>query len=134
MEPAAPPSAPLTATPATRPGVAAPLAYVYGGCDGATFNVHKSQGFASVHARTTCKISGLDNNVATNIGYVGWFGERYAMSYGNASGRGKATEAFAKSYCVGKGLQTWSASSTHRTTIGNTVYLARTGQNARFTC
>ena len=128
VDPAAPPGAPLTATPATLPGVATPLAYVYGGCDGATFNVHKSKGFASVHARTTCKTSGLDNNVATNIGYVGWFGERYAM------GRGKQTEASAKSYCVGKGKQTWSASSTHRTIIGNTVFLARTGNSASFTC
>lgn len=135
VEPAAPASAPLTATPTTTStGVLAPLAYLYGGCDGMTMNVHKSAGFASVHAKTYCRVSGHNKNVATNLGYVGWFGERYAMSYGSKSGNGLSVETFAKSVCSGKGWQTWRASSTHRTTIGNTVFLARTGDDSRFNC
>lgn len=103
-------------------------------CTGQTMNVHKSQGFASVHARTSCPTPGNNKNVSTSLGYIGWFGERYALSHGGKNGNGKTVETFAKSVCSGKGWQTWRSSSTHRVTIGSTVHLARTGDDSRFNC
>lgn len=103
-------------------------------CTGRTLNVHKSRGFASVHARTSCPMPGNNKNVSTNLGYIGWFGERYSLSHGGKSGNGKTVETFAKSVCSGKGWQTWRSTSTHRVTIGSTVYLARTGDDSRFNC
>lgn len=140
VEPVEPSSASLTTTTTAAPpegmvstaGVATIVRA--SACVGNTMNVHKSRGFASVHARTSCPNPGNNKNVSVNLGYVGWFGERYALSHGGKNGNGKVVEAFAKSVCSGKGWQTWRAKSTHRVTIGSTVYLARTGDDSRFGC
>ncbi|MGO2750205.1 MAG: hypothetical protein ACTIA6_09160 [Pseudoclavibacter sp.] len=103
-------------------------------CNGFIDDVHKSGGMASVHGRTVCKTSGR-NFISLSIGYIGWAGERYAVSGGSATALGgKTANGFAKSVCSGKGNQTWRAFGYHSATIRGTVYYGNTMKDDAFWC
>jgi hypothetical protein len=104
------------------------------GCYGKLDNVHKSGGMASVHGQTVCP-TGSKNFVSLSIGYLGWFGERYAVSYNSAAGTGnKTADGQVKSICSGKGLQTWRAFGYHSTFQGGSTKFGNTSIDGRFSC
>lgn len=104
------------------------------GCSGSLDYVHKSGGTASVHGQTTCATSSR-NYISLSIGYIGWFGERYAVSGNDATAIGGATASGqVKSVCSGTGEQTWRAFGYHSAIIGGTTYYANTSRDGRFTC
>ncbi len=104
------------------------------GCSGTLDRPHRSGGTASVHGRTVCAVSSR-NYVSLSIGYLGWFGERYAVSGGDATAfNGRAASGFAKSVCSGKGWQTWRAFGWHAVRVDGVAYYVNTSHDHRFTC
>ncbi len=104
------------------------------GCSGALDYVHRSGGTASVHGRTSCAQSSR-NYISLSIGYIGWFGERYAVSGNDATAiNGQTASGQAKSVCSGTGEQTWRAFGYHSAIVGGTTYYGNTSQDGRFTC
>lgn len=103
------------------------------GCGADLFEVHKSGGMASVHGRTTC--AGASRNyISLSIGYIGWFGERYAVAYNDATSSRTYVEGQVKSVCSGMGWQTWRAFGYHSTTRDGRVYYGNTDRHGRFDC
>ncbi len=106
---------------------------VAAGCSGHLDNVHKSGGTASVHGRTVC-IPSTRNFVSLSIGYVGWFGERYAVGGNSNTGSSSTVSSQAKSVCSGLEEQTWRAFGYHSAVIAGTTHYANTSQDGRFSC
>jgi len=103
------------------------------GCAGTLDAVHPSAGLASVHGRTTCAGSSR-NFISLSIGYIGWFGERYAVAYNSAQNAKTYVEGQVKSVCAGKGWQTWRAFGYHSSVLGGRTYYGNTARDGRFNC
>lgn len=103
------------------------------GCSGTLDTVHRSAGLASVHGRTTCAGSSR-NFISLSIGYIGWFGERYAVANNSAQNAKTYVEGQVKSICSGKGWQTWRAFGYHSSILGGKTYYGNTARDGRFDC
>lgn len=99
------------------------------GCRGLTENVHKSNGMASLHARThSCSAAPAEIVVSPEIVKLGFFGVWHSLGSVPASSAGQGKRSIDgnnKKVCADYGFQTYRGNAYHRVLIGKTNYVAQ---------